>query len=301
MSNLSQASSGGIMGYGRSFDVLLTAIAPTVWGSTYIVTTQLLPQGYPITVAMLRALPAGLLLMMLVRQLPAGHWWWRVVVLGALNIAFFLTMLFIAAYRLPGGVAATIGAIQPLIVIFLTRAVLGTPVRLAAIAAALAGLAGVALLLIAPRSVVLDPIGIVAGLAGAVSLALGTVMSRRWQPPVSTLTFTAWQLTAGGILLIPVALWLEPPLPALGLQNVAGFAYLTLIGAALTYMLWFRGIARLGPSAVASLSFLSPLTAVVLGWGLLGQSLTLLQLFGMAVVVGSVWLSQMVQAGPART
>jgi len=301
MSNLSQASSGRIMGYGRSFDVLLTAIAPTVWGSTYIVTTQLLPQGYPITVAMLRALPAGLLLMMLVRQLPAGHWWWRVVVLGALNIAFFLTMLFIAAYRLPGGVAATIGAIQPLIVIFLTRAVLGTPVRLAAIAAALAGLAGVALLLIAPRSVVLDPIGIVAGLAGAVSLALGTVMSRRWQPPVSTLTFTAWQLTAGGILLIPVALWLEPPLPALGLQNAAGFAYLTLIGAALTYMLWFRGIARLGPSAVASLSFLSPLTAVVLGWGLLGQSLTLLQLFGMAVVVGSVWLSQMVQAGPART
>lgn len=301
MSSLGQVSSGGIMGYGRSFDVLLTAIAPTVWGSTYIVTTQLLPQGYPITVAMLRALPAGLLLMMLVRQLPAGHWWWRVVVLGALNIAFFLTMLFIAAYRLPGGVAATIGAIQPLIVIFLTRAVLGTPVRLAAIAAALAGLAGVALLLIAPRSVVLDPIGIVAGLAGAVSLALGTVMSRRWQPPVSTLTFTAWQLTAGGILLIPVALWLEPPLPALGLQNVAGFAYLTLIGAALTYMLWFRGIARLGPSAVASLSFLSPLTAVVLGWGLLGQSLTLLQLFGMAVVVGSVWLSQMVQAGPART
>ncbi|OCC03810.1 ABC transporter permease [Labrys sp. WJW] len=289
------------MGYGRSFDVLLTAIAPTVWGSTYIVTTQLLPQGYPITVAMLRALPAGLLLLALVRQLPTGLWWWRVVLLGALNIAFFLTMLFIAAYRLPGGVAATIGAIQPLIVIFLTRAVLGTPVLLAAIAAALAGLAGVALLLIAPRSVVLDPVGILAGLAGAVSLALGTVMSRRWQPPVSTLTFTAWQLTAGGVLLIPVAFWLEPPLPALSLQNMAGFAYLTLIGAALTYMLWFRGIARLGPSAVASLSFLSPLTAVVLGWGLLGQSLTLLQLLGMAVVIGSVWLSQKVQAGPART
>ena len=300
MSSLSQASSGGIMGYGRPVDVLLTAIAPTVWGSTYIVTTQLLPPGYPITVALLRALPAGLLLLALVRQLPAGHWWWRVLVLGTLNIAFFLTMLFIAAYRLPGGVAATLGAIQPLIVIFLTRAVLGTPVRLVAIIAALAGLAGVALLLIAPRSVVLDPVGILAGLAGAVSLALGTVMSRRWQPPVSTLAFTAWQLTAGGVLLIPVALWLEPPLPALSLQNVVGFAYLTLIGAALTYMLWFRGIARLGPSAVASLSFLSPLTAVVLGWGLLGQSLTMLQFLGMAVVIGSVWLSQKVQAGPAR-
>ena len=285
------------MGHGRPLDVLITAIAPAVWGSTYIVTTQLLPPGYPLTVAMLRALPAGLLLLLLVRQLPKGHWWWRIVVLGTLNIAFFLTMLFIAAYRLPGGVAATIGAIQPLIVIFLTRAVLGTPVRLTAIAAALVGLGGVMLLLIAPRSVVLDPVGIAAGFAGALSLALGTVMSRRWQPPVSTLTFTAWQLTAGGLLLVPVALWVEPPLPALSLGNVAGLAYLTLIGAALTYMLWFRGIARLGPSAVASLLFLSPLTAVVLGWGLLGQSLTVVQLIGMVLVIGSVWASQKLQAG----
>lgn len=285
------------MGHGRPLDVSITAIAPAVWGSTYIVTTQLLPPGYPLTVAMLRALPAGLLLLLLVRQLPKGHWWWRVVVLGTLNIAFFLTMLFIAAYRLPGGVAATIGAIQPLIVIFLTRAVLGTPVRLAAIAAALVGLGGVMLLLIAPRSVVLDPVGIAAGFAGALSLALGTVMSRRWQPPVSTLTFTAWQLTVGGLLLVPVALWVEPPLPALSLGNLAGLAYLTLIGAALTYMLWFRGIARLGPSAVASLLFLSPLTAVVLGWGLLGQSLTVVQLIGMVLVIGSVWASQKLQAG----
>lgn len=285
------------MGHGRPLDVLITAIAPAVWGSTYIVTTQFLPPGYPLTVAMLRALPAGLLLLLLVRQLPKGHWWWRIVVLGTLNIAFFLAMLFIAAYRLPGGVAATIGAIQPLIVIFLTRAVLGTPVRLAAIAAALVGLGGVMLLLIAPRSVVLDPVGIAAGFAGALSLALGTVMSRRWQPPVSTLTFTAWQLTAGGLLLVPVALWVEPPLPALSLGNVAGLAYLTLIGAALTYMLWFRGIARLGPSAVASLLFLSPLTAVVLGWGLLGQSLTVVQLIGMVLVIGSVWASQKLQAG----
>ena len=284
----------------RNVDLLLTAIAPAIWGSTYLVTTQLLPAGYPLTVATLRALPAGLLLLLIVRRLPHGIWWIKSLVLGALNFSIFWWLLFISAYRLPGGVAATIGAIQPLIVIFLTRAVLGTPVRLAAIAAALAGLAGVALLLIAPRSVVLDPVGILAGLAGAVSLALGTVMSRRWQPPVSTLTFTAWQLTAGGVLLIPVAFWLEPPLPALSLQNMAGFAYLTLIGAALTYMLWFRGIARLGPSAVASLSFLSPLTAVVLGWGLLGQLLTLLQLLGMAVVIGSVWLSQKVQAGAGK-
>lgn len=283
----------------RRADLLLTAIAPAIWGSTYFVTTEFLPQGYPMTIAMLRALPAGLILLLLVRELPKGIWWPRAFLLGALNFSFFWAMLFVAAYRLPGGVAATVGAIQPLIVIFLARGLLGAPVKALSIVAALAGMAGVALLLLTPRAA-LDPIGIAAGLAGAVSMAFGTVLSRLWQPPVSPLTFTAWQLTAGGILLVPVALLLEPPLPALTQANLAGLAYLGLIGAALTYILWFRGVARLEPSVVASLGFLSPVTAVILGWWALGQALTPMQIVGMAVVVGSVWLSQRIQGGARK-
>ncbi|TXL79595.1 EamA family transporter [Vineibacter terrae] len=283
----------------RHGDLLLTAIAPAIWGSTYLVTTELLPGGYPLTVAMLRALPAGLLLLLLVRQLPSGIWWGRVLVLGALNFSIFWWMLFIAAYRLPGGVAATVGAIQPLLVILLARAVLGTPVRALAIAAAVAGMAGVALLILTPEAA-LDPIGVAAGLAGAVAMAAGTVLTRRWQPPVSPLTFSAWQLTAGGLLLLPVALSLEPALPPPTAAHVLGFAWLGLIGAALTYILWFRGITRLEPHVVAPLGFLSPLTAVILGWWALGQSLSPAQIAGMAIVLGSVWLSQRAALADAR-
>lgn len=278
----------------RSADLLLTALAPAIWGSTYVVTTELLPQGYPLTVAMLRALPAGLLLLAAVRVLPQGIWWLRALILGALNFSVFWALLFVAAYRLPGGVAATLGAIQPLVVILLARALLGTPVRSLSVAAALAGIVGVALLVLTPRAA-LDATGIAAGLASAASMALGTVLSRRWQPPVSALTFTSWQLTAGGLLLLPVAWLAEPALPALTVPNVLGIAYLGLIGAALTYVIWFRGLARLEPSVVSSLGFLSPVTAVLLGWGLLGQSLSPAQLAGMAVVVASVWLSQRAQ------
>lgn len=276
----------------RSGTVLaLTALAPAIWGSTYVVTTNWLPAGYPLTVAMLRALPAGLLLLLLVRRRPSRGWWLRVLILGALNFSLFWAMLFVAAYRLPGGVAATLGAIQPLVVILLSRLLLDTPVRAGAVIAAVAGMAGVALLVLTPHAR-LDAIGVAAGLLGAGSMALGTVLTRRWQPPVSALTFTAWQLVAGGVLLLPVALWFEPPLPALTQANVLGLAYLGVIGAALTYVLWFRGIARLGPGPVASLGFLSPLTAVVLGWLMLDQWLSTLQLAGMAAVLGSVWLSQ---------
>ena len=275
----------------RGIDLSLTALAPAIWGGTYLVTTEWLPVGYPVTVAMLRALPAGLLLLLIVRRLPVGLWWARVFLLGALNFTVVGTRLFVAAYRLPGGVAATLGALQPLIVILLASLLLGTSIRPLPVLAALAGLGGVALLILTLQAV-LDPVGIAAGLGGALSMAAGTVLSRKWQPPVSLLTFTAWQLTAGGLLLLPLALWLEPPLPALTADNVLGLTYLGLIGAALTYVLWFRGLARIEPAVVSALGFLSPLTAVVLGWSFLGQDLTDPQLLGVVTILGSVWLSQ---------
>lgn len=273
----------------------LTALAPAIWGSTYIATTELLPAGYPLHVAMLRALPAGLLLLLVFRTLPRGRWWWRVTILGTLNFSFFWAMLFVSAYRLPGGVAATVGAVQPLIVIGLARLVMGRKITTAAVLAALSGLAGVALLVLTPHAA-LDPIGIAAGLAGALSMAAGTVLTRHWQPDVPALTFTAWQLTAGGLLLVPLALLLEPPLPPLSGLNLLGFLWLGLIGGALTYVLWFRGVARLEPAAVASLGFLSPLVATLLGWSLLGQSLSPLQILGFVTVLLSVWMAQRTNA-----
>jgi len=283
----------------RNLDLLLTALAPSVWGGTYIVTTELLPQGYPLTVSLLRALPAGLVLLLLVRRLPSGDWWPKVFVLGALNFSIFFWLLFVAAYRLPGGVAATVGAIQPLIVLLLARLVLDAPLRPLAVIAGVAGVGGVALLVLTP-SAALDPIGVAAGLAGAASMAAGVVLSRHWQPPVSPLTFTAWQLTAGGLLLLPAALILEPPLPALTTANIGGFLYLGIVGGAIAYLLWFRGIGRLEPSTVSPLALLSPVVAVVLGWAALGQDLSAAQIVGIVVVLGSVWVSQRAQqARPA--
>jgi len=282
----------------RIADLLLTASAPAVWGSTYIVTTEALAGWDPLLLALLRALPAGLLLLLLVRRLPQGIWWARSLLLGALNFSVFWVLLFVSAHRLPGGVAATVGAIQPLIVVLLSRAVLGTPIRALAVAAALGGIAGVAMLVLAPGAS-LDPLGVAAGLGGAVSMAFGTVLTRRWQPPVPALTFTAWQLTAGGAALLPLMLWLQPSVPPPTALNLLGLAWLGLVGAALSYIFWFRGIARLGPTAAAPLALLSPVAAVLLGWWVLGETLTPVQLGGMLLVVVSIASSQFAQRAPA--
>lgn len=275
----------------RAADLALTAVAPAVWGTTYLVTTEWLPEGYPLTVAALRALPAGLLLLLVIRKFPAKDWIGRVFVLGTLNFTIFWGLLFVAAYRLPGGAAATIGALQPLIVLAFARGLLGQALRPMAVAAALAGAAGVALMLAGPDTAY-DPLGAAAAAAATVSMSAGTVLSRKWQPDVPILAFTAWQLTAGGLVLTVLALLVEPPLPDLTLPHIAGFLWLGLIGAALTYGLWLRGIARLEPQTVSLLGMLSPVVAVALGWQFLGQALGPVQVLGAVAVLASIWVGQ---------
>lgn len=282
----------------RLSDVLLTALAPVTWGTTYIVATELLPPNHPLLVAALRSLPIGILLIARFRQFPSGLWWWRMLLLSGLNIALFQALLFVAAYRLPGGVAATAGAIQPLLVGVFSWLILQEKPSGGAIVAAIAGFLGVGLLVLGPAAR-LDGLGLAAAIAGAATMGLGTVLLKRWKRPVPLLVFTAWQLTLGGLILLPIALVMEGPLPPLSTPNLLGFLYLGLIGTGLAYALWFRGIDTLNVSAVSYLGLLSPVVATLVGLVLLNQTLTSIQWMGMILVLISVWIGQ--QSHPFRT
>ena len=271
-------------------DALTTAIGPVIWGSTYIVTTELLPPDRPFTAALLRTLPAGLLLVLWCRRGPAwgdGVGWLRLLVLAALNIGAFQALLFVAAYRLPGGVAAVVGAVGPLVVMGLTWTLDHRRPPALALVAGVLGVMGMAALLLSPGAR-WDMVGVAAALVGTLCMAAGTFWSRRWRSDLPVLAFTGWQLLAGGVMLAPVAWAVDPPLPALTATHIAGYLYLSLAGALVAYALWFRGIARLPSVAVSSLGLLSPVTAVLLGWVLLGQAMTGVSLVGMLVVLASI-------------
>ena len=90
-----------------------------------------------------------------------------------------------------------------------------------------------------------DAVGVGAALAGAACMAAGTYFSRRWRPDMPVLAFTGWQLLVGGVILLPIALWADPPMPRLTGVQMLGYAYLCLVGAVVSYGLWFRGLARL--------------------------------------------------------
>lgn len=267
--------------------LILTAFAPAVWGSTYIVTTELLPPGRPLLAGLLRALPAGLAILAVRRVLPAGGLWWRAAVLGVLNIGIFFPLLFVAAYRLPGGVAATLGAVGPLVVAGLAWALLGERIVPRRIVAGVAGAGGVALLVLGATAAV-DAVGVLAGLVGTVSMALGTVLTRRWVRDQNPIDVTAWQLTVGGLALVPVTLAVEGVPGSVSMSNVVGWTYLGVVGGALAYALWFRGLSRLPASAAAFLPLLSPLVAALLGLVLLEQQLAARQWLGFAVALTSM-------------
>ncbi|MEM9806649.1 MAG: EamA family transporter [Cyanobacteria bacterium P01_D01_bin.56] len=279
------------IGSTRLTNILLTALAPISWGTTYAVATEFLPPGHPLLVASLRSLPIGILLTIGLRKLPQGIWWWRILVLGALNIGVFQALLFVAAYRLPGGVAATAGAIQPLLVVFFSWLILAQSPSRRSVIAAIAGFIGVGLLVLGPGAQ-LDNLGIMAAISGAATMGLGTVLVKRWPLPVSLIVFTAWQLTVGGLLLLPLALVTEGPFTELSRTNLWGFIYLGLIGTGLAYALWFRGIGKLKATAVASLGLLSPVVATLIGYVFLQQTFTSVQLVGTAVVLASVLIGQ---------
>jgi probable blue pigment (indigoidine) exporter len=267
--------------------VLLTALTPMFFGSTYALTTLALPPGRPLFTAALRALPAGILLLLATREIPRGHWWGRLALLGALNIGAVFALVFVAAYRMPGGVAAVISGVQPLIVALLAVGILGEKMRPAAIFAAVAGVAGVALLVV--RSAVqLDPLGIAAAAGSTVCGAVGIILVRLWGRPMPMLSFVAWQLVFGGSILAVLAAIFEGAPPALTGVHIAAFVYLGLCSTLLAYYLWFRGVEHLGPTPVSLLSLINPLTAAVLGAVLLGETYTVAQGIGAALIVGAL-------------
>jgi probable blue pigment (indigoidine) exporter len=267
--------------------ILLGAVAPVVWGTTYTVTTELLPPGRPMTAALLRALPAGLLLLALTRQLPPAPWWGRLALLGLLNFGAFFPLLFLSAYRLPGGPAAVVGSAQPLVAAALLFVLFrqGTPLR--RLLWALAAVAGVAVAVLG-GTVALDAVGLAAAVAGTTTMAAGVVLTRRWGLPegMSGLTATGWQLVLGGLMTAPLVPLLDTGPFVLDAGAVAGYAWLALPGGAISYAVWFHAGRRLPPTSLTLLLPLTPVTAALLGWALLGEALTGVQAagFGLALV-----------------
>ncbi|TKB51608.1 hypothetical protein FCL40_03365 [Ferrimonas sediminicola] len=105
------------------------------------------------------------------------------------------------------------------------------------------------------------------------------------------LSFTGWQLTFGGLFLAPIALFCEGLPQSLTTTHLLGYGYLSLVGTALCYLLWFRGIEKLPVITTSFLGFLTSLSACLLGFFVLNQALSKMQLVGGLAIVSAIFLS----------
>lgn len=267
--------------------MLVTAIAPIAWGSNYFVTAQFLPEASPLWGAALRALPAGLLLMILARRLPRGSWWWRSAVLGALNVGGFFILIYVASQLLPSSVAATIMATSAGMLMLLAWPLLGERPRLMATLGATVGVGGVCVLLVSGGATV-APWGVTASVLAMIMSSTGFVLTKRWASTESPLTVTSWQLVAGGLLVLPFAALVEGAPPQLDAPAVAAFAYVIVIATALAFVAWFTGLRHLPAGTVGIVGLLNPVTGVLLGTLFAGETFGPRQYLGTALVLAGV-------------
>ncbi|WP_234468900.1 DMT family transporter [Streptomyces sp. MBT62] len=277
--------------------VALTAVAPVAWGANYYVTHEFLPPDSPLYGAALRALPAGLVLLGLCRKRPRGAWWWRSAVLGLLNVSVFFVLVYAASQLLPTSIASTVMAVSPLAMMLIAWALLSERPGRAHLAGAATGLGGVCLMLFTGAGGVSVP-GVLASAAAMLVSAFGHILTKRWNDTrTDVLASTAWQLTAGGLFLLPVAAVVEGPPPALSPSALLAFGYVTLVATALAFAAWFTGLRHLPSGTVGLIGLLNPVTGVLLGTVVAGEVLTVRQLCGLALVLTGVVLGRPTRAG----
>jgi len=149
------------------------------------------------------------------------------------------------------------------------------------------GIAGVAIMLLGGGGAV-SALGVAASVAAMLMSAAGYVLAKRWSGDVDLLASTAWQLLAGGVLLVVPAALVEGAPPALDAPALIGFAYVTVVATALAFVAWFGGLRHLPASTVGLIGLLNPVTGVLLGTLLAGELLTWHQLLGMTLVLGAI-------------
>lgn len=268
-----------------------TLLAPVSWGTSYVTITELLPDGRPLLVATMRVLPAGLGLVLASalssRWRPRGAEWWRTGTLALFNFGLFFPLLVVAVYRLPGGIAAAVGGLQPLLVAALSWLVTARRPRWLDLAVGCAAVVGVGLVVSRPGAGV-DPVGVLAAVGANVSFAAGVVLTKRFPVPPHRFAATGWQLLLGGVFLLPLTALVEGTPPAPTATNLVAFAYLSLAATAVAFVLWFNGIRRLPTAAPPLLGLAAPLTGAALGWAVLGESLSPLQLTGFGVTASAI-------------
>lgn len=268
-------------------------VLSVLWGGSFFFNRLALTELRPFTVVLGRVGLAALALHALVlarglRMPGSPGAWGAFLAMGALNNLVPFSLIVWGQTRIPSGLASILNATTPLWTVvvahLLTRDERLTRSRLGGV---LLGLAGVVVIL-GPEALLglsLDVLAELAVLGAALSYAFAGVFGRRFRalPPLVTAT---GQVTGTVLMALPIALAADRPwtLPAPGLVTWGALGGLALLSTALAYVIYFRVLAAAGATNILLVTFLIPVSALLLGSTVLGERLVPRQLAGMALI-----------------
>lgn len=231
-------------------------------------------------------------------------WWTRVAALAFCNITLWNVLIVFGVQQIPAGRSAIIAYTLPIWSVLFSLWLLHEPLSGRKIAGLALGMAGLAVLLGEEAiNVRRAPVGTLLILGAALAWGLGTVLIRRWSPPLPHAALTGWMMLLGWIPVALAAPVLDPGLRSLSaMSGGAWFAvlYNIFLSGAIANWVWFR-MARTMPVAVSSLSsLLVPVIGVFSGMLFLGERPGASEFVALALVLASV-ASVMWPARGART
>jgi len=270
-------------------------ILSILWGGSFYFVGVAVNELPTFTIVFLRvgiaALGLHLILRIVGERMPAGLAIWRTFfIMGFLNNLVPFSLIAWGQSHVASGLASIILATTPLFTVvvahFMTADERLSGGRLAGIAA---GIVGVVILV---GSESLHGLGIALlahiGLLGAALFySFGGVFGRRFQRMgVTPLVTATGQITASSVLLLPLALAVDRPwtldMPSGG--TWLAIAGLALLSTSLAYILYFRILAAAGATNLLLVTFLIPVSAIILGAAFLAQRLQANHFIGMAVI-----------------
>ena len=272
--------------------LLLLALS-VLWGGSFFFAKLAVAELPPFTIVLGRVGLAALALNLLVRatghRMPRDRASWAAFfAMGALNNLMPFSLIVWAQTQIASGLASILNGATPLLTVLLAHWLTDderlTWNRLAGVLLGLAGV-GVMIGLEALSGLGLHVVAEVAILVATLSYACAGIFGRRFRglPPLVTAT---GQVTATSLMMLPIALAVDRPwtlaMPhALTLAAVAGLA---LLSTALAYLLFFRILAVAGATNLLLVSLLIPVSALLLGYFILGEGLALQHILGMALI-----------------
>lgn len=271
-------------------------VASVGWGLNFPIMKHVLAQWPPLSARGLCGMvgSVALALIAVARQQQLGvprPMWLRLLLVSMLQVGSWTAFMGLALLWLSASEAAVLGISIPVWVALLAWPVLGERLSLLRAISLSVALAGIAVLIGGSsfETNVEKLPGILCALAGAVCVALGTVLTKHFPLAMPPLSVAAWQMGIGCLPIAVAGLAIEHPvLAALSASGWASMAYMTAVQFCLCYVCWFAALERL-PAATASIgTLLIPVVGVLAAAAMLHEPLGLREVAALVIALGGV-------------